>query len=131
MRRNAASQIEKPREPLAFRLAELGNGDKIVGPADDRAHGDHHDVDQRISHLAAAGIGKVGEVILNPGGLHLGHGMNSWADRDFHALAAPQQAAEIAIAQSYQITQMAQSPRMLAKFTSVTKSTFSPTSRPL
>ena len=79
VRRDTISQVEKPRQPLAFLPAKLCDGDKIVGPANDRAHGDHHDVDQRISHLATARIGKLGEVILKSGGLGFGHSMYSWA----------------------------------------------------
>ncbi len=54
-----------------FVLPELGDGHEIVGPADHRAHGNDHDVDQRICHLAAARIGEFGEVMLDPGRLLL------------------------------------------------------------
>ncbi len=73
VRWNAASQIEKTREPRAFHLAKLGNGDKIVGPANDGAHGDDDNIDQRINHVASARIGKFLEVFLDSCRLHLGH----------------------------------------------------------
>jgi hypothetical protein len=58
-----------------------------------------------MNHLATPRIGEFGEVILKSGGLGLGHGIHSWASAIPPTLAASQQAAEIAIAQSCQITQ--------------------------
>ena len=64
MRRNAVFQIEKTSKPIAFHLAKLGNGDKIVGPTDDRTHSDHNNIDQRVNHIASAGIGGVGKKVI-------------------------------------------------------------------
>ena len=98
VRRDAARQVEKPREPCAFRSAELGDGHKIIGSRDHGTDGNHDDVDQRIRHLSATWIREFGEVILNLGGRRLGHGMASLAGTISLTLAALQQAAEIAIA---------------------------------
>src|SRR5208283_3949373 len=76
--RDALLQIQKTRKPLASRLAELGNGHEVVGPADDRADGDCDDVDQGIDGWPSSGIGESSEVVLNLGGL-LGHDVDSWA----------------------------------------------------
>src|SRR5215210_2770095 len=71
MRRNARAQIEKPREPVSLLPAERGDGHEIIRPADHRADGNHHDIDQRINHLAAARIGQRLEMILNTRGQNL------------------------------------------------------------
>ena len=81
VRRDAVAQIEEPRESLAFLLPELRDGDKIIGSTNHRAHGDHHDINQRISHLANTRVGKIGEVLVKFGGLCYGHGTHSWVWR--------------------------------------------------
>ena len=72
VRRYPIRQIEKLREPVAFRSAELGDGDEIVRPANHRADGNHDDVDQRVGDLTGTGIGEFIEVILYPGRGDLG-----------------------------------------------------------
>ena len=73
MRRDAISQVEKPRKPLTFLLAERGDGHEIVGPTDHRTNGNHHNVHQWVYHFATTRVCKLGEVLLNPGRLRLGH----------------------------------------------------------
>ena len=60
VRRDAAFQIEKLRQPLPLLAAVVGDGDEIIGPADDRADGDRDDVDERVDDLAPSRIGQAG-----------------------------------------------------------------------
>ena len=52
VRRDAGLQVEKLRQPLPLLAAVVGDGDKIIRAADDRANGDGDYVDERVGDLA-------------------------------------------------------------------------------
>jgi hypothetical protein len=67
-------KVEEAGEPVASGPAEVGDGDEVVGSADDGADGDDDDVDEGVCDLATPGVGEVSEVILNAGRLGARHG---------------------------------------------------------
>jgi hypothetical protein len=64
VRGNAVAEVQELAEPVAFLLAELGDGDKIVGSTNYGAHHDDHDVDQGINDFTTARVRQLSKVIL-------------------------------------------------------------------
>jgi hypothetical protein len=74
VRRDAVGEVKEAREPVAAGLAEVGDGDEVVGTANHGAEGDRDNVNERMSDLASPGVGEVCEVILDACGLGARHG---------------------------------------------------------
>ena len=58
------AEVEELGQPVPLLASPGGDRDEVIGPGDDGAEGDGHDVDERIDDLAPAGVGQVGEMIL-------------------------------------------------------------------
>ena len=74
MRWDAASQIEKLRQPFPLLAAVCGDGNEIVSTADDRAYGNCDHVDERVEDLAPSRVGQLGKMVLDASRDFLGHG---------------------------------------------------------
>lgn len=107
VRGNAGRKIEKLGQPVALRLTPAGDGHEIIGPANHGAQGDHDDVDQRMSNLAATRIGQLGEVLLQTRG---GHDSIPWASRPAATESTTANPTRIDLPSSTSLPSMAQSP---------------------